>query len=122
MSGARSRTQEPARTAAGPYHRHGGVRHLVAAYDLGEDKLYGHIKPTKNRSKFLDAGSIHQAGASRSCVTTSPRTCPPAPTTAWGAGQPRTTSIAYTPTNSSWLNRIEVQFTAPALLHPRWLK
>jgi hypothetical protein len=30
------------------------VRHLFAAYDLGTDKLYGHIKKTKNRSTFLE--------------------------------------------------------------------
>ncbi len=31
-----------------------GVRHLFAAYELGEDKLYGHIKPRKNRTRFLE--------------------------------------------------------------------
>jgi hypothetical protein len=30
------------------------VRHLFAAYELGEDKLYGHIKPRKNRARFLE--------------------------------------------------------------------
>jgi transposase len=29
------------------YTRTAGVRHLFAAHDLGEDKLYGHIKPRK---------------------------------------------------------------------------
>jgi hypothetical protein len=28
-----------------------GVRHLFAAYDLGEDRLYGHIKPRKTRTR-----------------------------------------------------------------------
>jgi hypothetical protein len=36
------------------YNRYGGVRHLLAAYDLAKDKLYGHIKPTKNHTKFLE--------------------------------------------------------------------
>ena len=31
-----------------------GVRHLFAAYELGEDKLYGHIKPRKTRARFLE--------------------------------------------------------------------
>lgn len=31
-----------------------GVRHLFAAYDLGKNQLYGHIKKTKNRSEFLE--------------------------------------------------------------------
>jgi len=30
------------------------VRHLLAAYELGEDNLFGHIKPRKTRSRFLD--------------------------------------------------------------------
>jgi hypothetical protein len=31
-----------------------GVRHLFAAYDLGKDKLYVHIKLKKNRTRFLE--------------------------------------------------------------------
>jgi hypothetical protein len=27
---------------------------LLAAYDLGRDNIYGHIKTTKNRTKFLE--------------------------------------------------------------------
>ena len=30
------------------------VRHLLAAYELGEDKLYGHVKPRKTRPRFLE--------------------------------------------------------------------
>ena len=29
------------------------MRHLLAAYDLSRDKLYGHIKPRKRRGEFL---------------------------------------------------------------------
>ena len=36
------------------YIRTAGVRHLLAAYELGEDKLFGHIKPRKTRSRFLE--------------------------------------------------------------------
>src|SRR5437762_12036569 len=36
------------------YRRTAGVRHLFAAYELGEDKLYGHIKPRKTRTRFLE--------------------------------------------------------------------
>ena len=36
------------------YNRNDGVRHLLAAYDLGKDRIYGHIKTTKNRTKFLE--------------------------------------------------------------------
>jgi hypothetical protein len=36
------------------YARQAGVRHLLAACELGEDKLYGHIKPRKTRARFLE--------------------------------------------------------------------
>jgi hypothetical protein len=38
-----------------PRHLHSPtrVRHLLAAYDLSRDKLYGHIKPRKRRGEFL---------------------------------------------------------------------
>ena len=37
------------------YTRTAGVRHLfAAAYELGEDKLFGHIKPRKTRGRFLE--------------------------------------------------------------------
>ena len=36
------------------YTRTAGVRHLFAAYELGENKLYGHIKPRKTRARFLE--------------------------------------------------------------------
>ncbi|MDQ4131832.1 MAG: Mobile element protein, partial [Actinomycetota bacterium] len=29
-----------------------GLRHLLAAYDLSTDRLYGHIKPKKDRPRF----------------------------------------------------------------------
>lgn len=32
------------------YTRTAGVRHLFAAHELGEDKLFGHIKPRKTRA------------------------------------------------------------------------
>ena len=46
------RRPRPRRRAT--YTRTAGVRHLFAAYELGEDKLYGHIKPRKNRARFLE--------------------------------------------------------------------
>jgi transposase len=36
------------------YTRTAGVRYLFAAYELGEDKLFGHIKPRKTRTRFLE--------------------------------------------------------------------
>jgi transposase len=36
------------------YTRKEGVRHLMAAYDLNQDKIYGHIKTKKDRTTFLE--------------------------------------------------------------------
>jgi hypothetical protein len=36
------------------YTRTEGVRHLLAAHELGEDRMFGHVKPRKNRIRFLE--------------------------------------------------------------------
>jgi hypothetical protein len=36
------------------YTRTHGVRHLMAADDLHTDKMYGHVKTTKDRTRFLE--------------------------------------------------------------------
>ncbi|TCN51271.1 transposase [Rhodococcus sp. SMB37] len=46
--------QEPQRRRRATYTRPHGVRHLFAAYDLGEDELFGHVTTTKNRTEFLE--------------------------------------------------------------------
>jgi hypothetical protein len=46
--------RKPRRRMHATYTRTAGVRHLFAAYELGEDKLYGHIKPRKTRVRFLE--------------------------------------------------------------------
>ncbi|MBB4930662.1 hypothetical protein F4561_001482 [Lipingzhangella halophila] len=62
------------------YNRYGGVRHLFAAPGLAKDTLYGHIKPVKKRTQFLEfcryLRSLYppEVQASRSSATTSPRT------------------------------------------------
>jgi hypothetical protein len=43
----------PRRRRRATYTRPHGVRHLLAAYDLGGDKLYGHTKPRMRRGEFL---------------------------------------------------------------------
>jgi hypothetical protein len=35
------------------FNRPHGIRHLIAAYDVGADRLYGHIKQRKSRVEFL---------------------------------------------------------------------
>ncbi|MDX3868075.1 IS630 family transposase, partial [Streptomyces europaeiscabiei] len=110
------RAPRPRRRAT--YTRPHGVRHLFAAYDLAKDQLYGHVKKSKNRSKFLEfcryLRSLHPMDVRIAivCDNYSPhlttKRCQRVAT--WAAAN--NVEIAYTPTNSSWLNRIEAQFTA----------
>ena len=96
------------------YNRPHGVRHLIAAYDVGNDRLYGHIKKRKTRVEFLafcryirslyplqvrlhfilDNFSPHLGQQMRD----------------WA--QVSNVELAYTPFYGSWLNRIEAQFRA----------
>ena len=81
------------------FTRHAGVRHLMAAYDLNGDKIYGHIKtkrtaPPSSSSAATCAASTHRRPASPSCSTTSAPTCRRRRTAGWATG-PR-------PTMSSW--------------------
>jgi transposase len=100
------------------YHRTEGVRHLMAAYDLHEDKLLGHVKPRKTRARFLEfcryLRSLYPPAVRIAviCDNFSPHltTARDGRVGAWASAN--NVEIAYTPTNSSWLNRIEAQFTA----------
>ena len=100
------------------YTRTEGVRHLLAAYELGEDKLFGHVKPRKTRARFLEfcryLRSLYpqQVRIAIICDNFSPHltTAKDGRVGAWASAN--NVEIAYTPTNSSWLNRIEAQFTA----------
>jgi transposase len=108
----------PRRRMRATYTRTAGVRHLFAAYELGEDKLFGHIKPRKTRARFLEfcryLRSLYppQVRIAIVCDNSSPHL---STTKDRRVGEWATASnveIAYTPTNSSWLNRVEAQFTA----------
>ena len=46
--------RQPRSRMRATYTRTEGVRHLFAAYELGEDKLFGHVKPRKTRGRFLE--------------------------------------------------------------------
>jgi transposase len=108
----------PRRRRRATYTRTAGVRHLFAAYELGEDKLFGHIKPRKTRARFLEfcryLRTLYppQVRIAIVCDNFSPHltTRKDKRVGAWAAAS--NVEIAYTPTNSSWLNRVEAQFTA----------
>jgi transposase len=108
----------PRRRMRATYHRTEGVRHLLAAYELGENKLFGHVKPRKTRTRFLEfcryLRSLYplETKIAIICDNFSPHltTARDGRVGAWAAAS--NVEIAYTPSNASWLNRIEAQFTA----------
>jgi transposase len=115
---AREPGEWPRRRLRATYHRTGGVRHLFAALELGTDKMYGHIKKRKRRGEFLEfcryVRSLHppQVRIAIVCDNFSPHltTRKDKRVGQWAAAS--NVEIAYTPTNSSWMNRLECQFTA----------
>jgi transposase len=96
------------------FNRPHGIRHLISAYDVGADRLYGHIKQRKGRAEFLafcryirslypreirlhfvlDNFSAHKGEKVRQWATDN------------------NVELAFTPFYASWLNRIEAQFRA----------
>jgi transposase len=100
------------------YTRPHGVRHLMAGYDLSTDRLYGHVVTRKDRTAFLTfvryLRSLHPPGVRIAIVLDnfSPHlsTKKDRRVTDWAAAN--NVELAYTPTYSSWLNRIEAQFQA----------
>jgi transposase len=100
------------------YTRPHGLRHLLAAYDLNRDRLYGHIKQRKCRGEFLVLlRYLRTLYPSRVRIAIVLDNFSPHLSTRddprvgdWAAAS--NVELAYTPTNASWLNRIEAQFAA----------
>jgi transposase len=108
----------PRRRMRATYTRTAGVRHLFAAYELGEDRLFGHIKPRKTRGRFLEfcryLRSLYppETRIAIVCDNFSPHLTTAKDRRVGEWAKTSNVEIAYTPTNSSWLNRVEAQFTA----------
>jgi transposase len=96
------------------YNRKGGVRHFLAYYDLETDRLYGRFTKRKTakdilsflrwvRSRYPREQKLHIVMDNYSPHIT-------AEVLAWAKGH--NIRFYLTPTNGSWLNRIECQFTA----------
>jgi len=100
------------------FNRPHGVRHMMGAYDLATDRLYGHIVTTKDRTAFLRflryVRTLHPPEVRIGIVLDnfSPHlsTRKDQRVGEWAAAN--NVELAYTPTYSSWLNRIESQFQA----------
>nr|WP_244894207.1 transposase [Planobispora rosea] len=91
---------------------------MFTAYDLRQDKLYEHIKPVKTRTRFLEfcryLRSLYppEVRIAIVCDNFSPHLSTKRDPLVGDWAAASNVEIAYTPTDSSWLNRIEAQFTA----------
>ena len=100
------------------YTRTKGVRHLMAAYDLNQDKIYGHIKHKKDRTTFLEfcryLRSLYPPNVRIAIVLDnfSPHLSTQKDDRVGVWAKANNVELAYVPTNASWLNRIEAQFQA----------
>ena len=100
------------------YKRTQGVRHLMAALDLSTDRMYGHVKLNKNRTTFLAfcryLRSLYPADVRIAIVMDnfSPHLSTKKDRRVGDWAAANNVELAYVPTNASWLNRIECQFTA----------
>jgi len=110
--------REPRRRLRATFNRTQGVRHLFAAFDLRANKLYGHVKPRKRRGEFLAflryVRSLHPATVRIAIVLDnfSPHLTTKLDRRVGEYAAANNIELAYVPTNASWLNRIEPQFTA----------
>jgi transposase len=90
----------------------------MAAYDLNQDNVYGHIKTKKDRTTFLEfcryLRSLYPPGVRIAIVLDnfSPHRSTQRDTRVGDWAQANNVELAYVPTNASWLNRIEAQFQA----------
>jgi len=109
--------RKPRRRLRATFNRTQGVRHLFAAFDLRADKLYGHVKPRKRRGEFLAflryVRSLHPLETRIAIVLDnfSPHLTTKLDQRVGEYAAANNIELAYVPTNASWLNRIEPQFT-----------
>ncbi len=108
----------PRRRRRATFKRPHGVRHLLAAYDLGRDRLYGHVKVRKGRTEFLEfcryLRSLYPPTVRIAIVLDnfSPHLSTKTDTRVGDWAANNNVELAYVPFYASWLNRIEAQFTA----------
>ena len=96
------------------YRRPLGVRHLLAAYDLSTDRLYGQIKIKKDRPAFKEflryVRTLHPVEVRIGIVLDNFSPHISRDIAAWA--DEHNIELAFVPFYASWLNRIEAQFQA----------
>jgi hypothetical protein len=108
----------PRRRRRATFKRPHGVRHLFAAYDLSWDKRYGHVKARKRRGELLTflryLPSLYPRQVRLAIVldNASPHLTTKRDTRVGDWAAANNVELAYTPTNASYLNRIEGHFAA----------
>lgn len=96
------------------YNRKGGVRHFLAAYDLENGRLFGQFTKRKTWVEFLTflkwIRRRYRSGETLHIVLDNYGSHLKEEVLTWA----KTHNVKFylTPTNASWLNRIESQFTA----------
>jgi len=94
------------------YNRHLGVRHFLAYYDLKTDRLYGYVSKYKKTPDFLRflkwVRSRYPRGQRLHIVLDNYGTHVSGAVADWAQGN--NVRLYFTPTNASWLNRIECHF------------
>ena len=110
--------RSPRRRRRATFTRPHGVRHLLAAYDLSRDRLYGHVKVRKGRAEFLEfcryLRSLYPPEVRIAIVLDnfSPHLSTTKDSRVGDWAETNNVELAYVPFYASWLNRIEAQFTA----------
>jgi transposase len=96
------------------YNRHQGVRHFLAYYDLETDRLYGRFTEHKKTKDFLSFLSWVRRRYPRwqTLHMVMDNYGPHITGTILEWAKSHNVRVYLTPTNGSWLNRIESQFTA----------
>jgi transposase len=118
VKGQESTAEPRRRRRRATYRRTKGVRHLLAAYDLNTDKMYGHVKVTKDRTRFLEfcryLRTLYPPSVRIAIVMDnfSPHLSTKVDSRVGDWAEANNVELAYVPTNASWMNRIEAQFQA----------
>jgi transposase len=118
VEGEEQRKRPRRRRRRATFTRTAGVRHLMAAYDLGQDKIYGQVKTKKDRTTFLEfcryLRSLYSSHVRIAIVLDnfSPHLSTKKDTRVGDWAEANNVELAYVRTNASWMNRIEHQFQA----------
>ena len=95
------------------YSRLQGVGHLLAFYDLYEDTMFGYIRKRKRWKEFLDVLQLmrrkYPSGERIYLILDNFSPHRRKEIRKWAKNN--MVKLIWTPTNASWLNRIECQFT-----------